>query len=861
MVLALRADFYGHIAELPELAGLVDRHSVLVGPMRPEELRRAIELPATRAGVAVEPELVEALVRDVADRAASLPLLSTTLLELWQAREGRTLTRAAYERSGGVRGAVARLAESAYGELTEPEQAAARAALLRLTEETASGGAAVRRRVPLSEFDTAADGQLRRALEVLTSHRLIAVDRQGVEVTHEALLQEWPRLRRWLAEDAEGRRVRRDLREAASNWHSGARDSGDLYRGARLAATLGWARRHDPELNALEREYLAESQAAAEQDTRRMQHTNNRLRMLLSGVAVLLVAATAGGIVALVQTDRARGAEQSALAERLGAEAQIDPPLARSVLLARQAVALDDSVQTRSSLLAALLRSPAALRVIPGNRERLLLTAMAPDGRLLAVADNTRSVLLIDPRTYEQAGPPLALPAQAQDIEFSPDSRTLAVSYLEPGMGHMHLYDVATRKLDAHRGTPGFVPTGIAFSPDGRDIVVGDTAEDDGHPNRVVRIDATTLRRRGRPVALPAGWVTTGYLGPGRVVASWIDFNGRDRDGATVLLDAGNLERVRTMSRGFDSIAVDGRRNVAVPAVDGEIRLFDTRTGHVRALQGRHEGDITDLAFSPDGRALVSSGGDDGRIIVWDVASGQEREAMTGHSGRAFGPVFTPDGTKLFTVGFDSSIIAWDVTGTDRLGRAFETGGSRPPEGVDSSLDPVAGRGGRTYYVPTNDGRITFWSADDLTPVRSPLDLGAPLHLVGAPDGRTLAAATSDGEIVLLDESGGVRARRRIGPAQPAPARLAFQPGGRLLAAATEQEVALLDARTGRRRARRSTPGPQRRSRSVPTAPAWSSARRTAMWRSGTSPARAACIEATTQASPCSTSTSRPTGS
>ena len=671
------------------------------------------------------------------------------------------------------------------------------------------------------------------------------MDRQGVEVTHEALLQEWPRLRRWLEEDAEGRRVRRDLREAASNWRGGGRDSGDLYRGARLAATLGWARRHDPELNALEREYLAESQAAAEQDTRRMQRTNNRLRMLLCGVAVLLAAATAGGIVALVQTDRARDAEQSALAERLGAEAQIDPPLARSVLLARQAVALDDSVQTRSSLLAALLRSPAALRVIPGNRERLLLTAMAPNGRLLAVADNTRSVLLIDPRTYEQAGPPLALPAQAQDIEFSPDSRTLAVSYLEPGMGHMHLYDVATRKLDAHRGTPGFVPTGIAFSPDGRDIVVGDTAEDDGHPNRVVRIDATTLRRRGRPVALPAGWVTTGYLGPGRVVASWIDFNGRDRDGATVLFDAGNLERVRTMSRGFDSVAVDGRRTVAVPAVRRRDHACSTRgPGDARALQGRHEGDITDLAFSPDGRALVSSGGDDGRIIVWDVASGQEREAMTGHSGRAFGPVFTPDGTKLFTVGLDSSIIAWDVTGTDRLGRAFETGGSRPPEGVDSSLDPVAGRGGRTYYVPTNDGRITFWSADDLTPVRSPVDLGAPLHLVGAPDGRTLAAATSDGEIVLLDESGGVRARRRIGSAQPAPARLAFQPGGRLLAAATEQEVALLDARTGRRtwRAarRQGRDGDRVQPRRLPRGPRHGE---TATWRSGTSPARAACIE------------------
>ena len=481
------------------------------------------------------------------------------------------------------------------------------------------------------------------------------------------------------------------------------RDSGDLYRGARLAATLGWARRHDPELNALEREYLAESQAAAEQDTRRMQRTNNRLRMLLSGVAVLLLAAAAGGIVALVQTDRARDAEQSALAERLGAEALIDPPLARSVLLARQAVALDDSVQTRSSLLAALLRSPAALRVIPGNRERLLLTAMAPNGRLLAVADNTRSVLLIDPRTYEQAGPSLTLPAQAQASSSRPTAGRLRSATSNPAWAHAPVRrgDAEAR---AHRGTPSFVPTGIAFSPDGRDIVVGDTAEGDGHPNRVVRIDATTLRRRGRPVALPAGRVTTGYLGPGRVIASWIDFNGRDRDGATVLLDAATstdqddvarLRRRRRRRRAH-------RRGPRLRRRDQPVRHADRAA---RVLQGRHEGDITDLAFSPDGRTLVSSGGDDGRIIVWDVASGQQRESMTGALRARVGPVFTPDGTRLFTVGLDSSIIAWDVTGTDRLGRRSRPGGSRRRrESIPRSIQWPDAAGGPTTFRPTTAG-------------------------------------------------------------------------------------------------------------------------------------------------------------
>ena len=92
-----------------------------------------------------------------------------------------------------------------------------------------------------------------------------------------------------------------------------------------------------------------------------MRRTNRRLLVLLAFVAVLLASATAGGIVALVQADRPREAEGSALAERLGAQALIDEPARALLLLARQAVALDDSLQTRSSLLAALLRSPAAL--------------------------------------------------------------------------------------------------------------------------------------------------------------------------------------------------------------------------------------------------------------------------------------------------------------------------------------------------------------------------------------------------------------------------------------------------------------------------------------------------------------------
>ena len=64
VVLGIRADFYGRCAEYPEFAAQMSANNVLVGPLRREELRRAIELPARRAGLRVEPSLTSALVGD-----------------------------------------------------------------------------------------------------------------------------------------------------------------------------------------------------------------------------------------------------------------------------------------------------------------------------------------------------------------------------------------------------------------------------------------------------------------------------------------------------------------------------------------------------------------------------------------------------------------------------------------------------------------------------------------------------------------------------------------------------------------------------------------------------------------------------
>ena len=203
VVLAIRADFYGRCAAYPELSRLLGANHVLVGPMSRDELRRAIERPAQRVGLSVEPELVDALLTDVEGQPGALPLLSTALLELWRQRDGRRLRLAAYARSGGVQGAVARLAEDAFVGLDPSQQAVARKR------------AAAPRRRGRGRRDRAPPGRARRAgragspevAEVvarLTDRRLLTVVDGAVEVAHEALLREWPRLRDWLDDDVAG---------------------------------------------------------------------------------------------------------------------------------------------------------------------------------------------------------------------------------------------------------------------------------------------------------------------------------------------------------------------------------------------------------------------------------------------------------------------------------------------------------------------------------------------------------------------------------------------------------------------------------------------------------------------------------
>ncbi len=89
VVATLRADHLGEVTELPELAARVQSGIYLLGAMGEPQLRAAIDGPAAKAGLRLEPGLVDLLVRDVAGEPGALPLLSHALAETYERREGR----------------------------------------------------------------------------------------------------------------------------------------------------------------------------------------------------------------------------------------------------------------------------------------------------------------------------------------------------------------------------------------------------------------------------------------------------------------------------------------------------------------------------------------------------------------------------------------------------------------------------------------------------------------------------------------------------------------------------------------------------------------------------------------------------
>ena len=411
----------------------------------------------------LEPGLVELILRDVAAEPGALPLLSHALRATWERRDGRTLTVEGYRETGGVASAIGRTADALVDALPDEQRRLVRGVLVRMTE-LGEGSEDSRRRVAVGELvpEGAAAGSVEALLHRLAEERLVTLDDGSAEVAHEALIREWPQLRRWLDEDRAGIRAHQQLGDAARLWDAGGREASDLYRGGRLAAALELVESRRAQLNATERAFLDAAAEEADRERRAERRTNRRLRALLAGGAVLLVAALLGGLLAILSRNTAQDAERAAEAQALTADAQrigalsrAAPTLAQSMLYAAAAVEVEDTVETRGDLLAALQRNWAAVRSLPLSSASL--TGAAVSRGLLASTDAAGVVRFIDLRTWTPSGAPVELgrPIDWETVAFSPDGGTLAVATRQDGRAEVHLIDVesrATRRIGSWGG-------------------------------------------------------------------------------------------------------------------------------------------------------------------------------------------------------------------------------------------------------------------------------------------------------------------------------------------------------------------------------------------------------------------------
>ncbi|MBV9808635.1 MAG: protein kinase [Solirubrobacterales bacterium] len=816
VAIGMRADMYGKLGGHPALARAVAANQVLLGAMTGGELERAVTKPAQLAGLRLEPGLAELARRDVAGEPGALPLLSHALRATWERRNGRTLTVEGYRDSGGVASAIAQTADSLLASLPAEQRQIARGVFLRLTELGEAGGES-RRRVAIDELvpEGVSPESVQALLERLAAARLVTLDEGTAEVAHEVLIREWPTLRGWLDEDREGIRLHRQLGTAARLWDTGGRDPSDLYRGARLGAAVEWAEPRSEDLNATERSFIDAGIAEADRERRAQLGANRRLRALLAGAVGLLIVAALAGLVALIQRGNAQAQALTSDAERLGALAQTEPNLDRALLLAVAGVKLQNRVETRSDLLAALQRSPALIRVLRPSRSEPAALQVSPDGRLLALADTTGEVRFIDTSTWRPTGSAVQLPETVapRAMSFSADSRTLMVIAESTARSELDDIEVPSRRVRRLHAWGGEVPppptgsSSVAYSPDGRHIAVSliTQAPTDPTPSaeRLLMLDSSSGRiawQRRYPMH-PM------QLEPHLAFASTDVLLTSAQQGETILWNAGTGRILRrfpigglpALSAGRHEVAL-GRNSPNVATPTSSVAVLDLQTGVARWLVDDLPGEwIVSIAFTRDGSKIVAQSLDGSD--VFDVASGTILETYTGQPGRRALTTVDPRGATVISAGQDGSIALFDLSGSQRLGRFFAW--NQPSQSCPNSPCEIVNRQD-LMATDQADGTIALVDLHTLRAIKTlPARNGAIANAISfLPDGRTLLTGGSNRRVIFWDLRTD-RVTRTLRFAEPV-WWTAVSPDAKLLAVLTQaadsttSHIQVLDIATGR---------------------------------------------------------------
>ncbi len=691
-------------------------------------LRRALVQPANTCGYRFEDDdLVDEMLAEIEDERGALPLLAFAAARLWEMRDRKTglLTRQAYQDIGGVGGALARHAEATVDRIGSEHIGVVRELFRNLV--TAEGTRAVREwNELLSVFGGVNDREginpsptmlsapvkgvgagftparesaeevLRELIDarLLTSYEVREDEHEPirrVEIIHESLLANWPRLVRWQTQDADAVQLRDQLRQAAKTWDDQGRTDSMLWTGPAFREYTVWRESYPGNLTANEEVYASAMTSYAR---RKVRHRRSTV-----AVAFVILLAT----LAVVGTLWKRSSRDARLAEA-------------SQLLTIGNTFLDSDPNRNCST--------TVVAYALASLEHQDSTA----GRRLALDALWRG------------GVGFGFEGRPRGIEFIEPDQLLAVDHLL----EVHLFDRSGKPISTMtRDTTKWLPPNTKFRilPSQKLIGLWDSVRGAfdfwSYPNwKLAR--GVELGPRVHPLVTDSGTVYSIESGDGGVTAKiWPN----DSDHPTNLGDAGlsYFTFDRGMPRAF-------HRDEMVCSFSGpEVWIHDLgRWGDPPILLGRHEYDVCWGGVSRDGR-LVSTADEKGILKIWRINSPEATSPRVLKGPIQIRSIAFNDGAGLLAAAGRKSRTApvWDLSGPPTaspwlygggtaggLGNvklssdgAWLTTGSIPP--TEAFLFPV--KSGRPYILAEG---LEFH--------------GPPLFL---PDGSHVVAALSDGTI------------------------------------------------------------------------------------------------------------------
>ena len=245
------------------------------------------------------------------------------------------------------------------------------------------------------------------------------------------------------------------------------------------------------------------------------------------------------------------------------------------------------------------------------------------------------------------------------------------------------------------------------------------------------------------------------------------------------------------------AVAPDGK---TLAWVDGEtedksVHICDCATGQeIRLLKG-HQHSVVSVAWSPDGK-FVASGNSFDPIFLWEVGTGNVARRLD-QQGGGMCLQFSADGRWVAGAGMDGSVHLWEAA----------TGNEQPKlTGYRGWVNAIAfAPDGKTLALAGAESQVIHqWDVDLAKERRTMAGHFGQVHAVAySPDGKLLATGSGDwhagdNAICVWDAATGKEARRLA--CQPGRIwALTFSPDGKWIASGSEKESSfrVWDSATG----------------------------------------------------------------